>query len=423
MTFAILAWQLLIFASICMSRRWRAWVIAFWVAWTLLQVAAFSLSVIQFATIAVAVALSGRNGRRPALPAPPSETSTPRASSQRAVSTDTEADVAAPGPGPDRENPPATVSQLGAMYELLQRHAAVARAEDVQRSTSAPPVERPPTESIGPAAVALTVDRHPYVTRSTFVNLSRNRLALATNPADEVLLPLLYGRSLQPFFNSSELRALLVLKTMFAGGAGLQVLPARQQPRYVFKIHPPKFHLSKECEYLRASFSNYLVPPEIATLGEATVAEFQQFCQAHRASFSDMPDDVFWAHVGTHFKVHIQPQPVRHSNSGVQRVDRRSVASIACGIDNHYAALAKAMDDPLHRHVVERLRYAAPSSAAVRTIKNPDTRDVMETFYANKKAIADLLFDLYRQQAGTDHYQLPLALLDTLGLQPCKGCR
>lgn len=54
MTAAILGWQVVIFATIALAGRWRGWMIAVWVAWTLAQVAVLPLSVIQFGTIAFA---------------------------------------------------------------------------------------------------------------------------------------------------------------------------------------------------------------------------------------------------------------------------------------------------------------------------------------------------------------------------------
>lgn len=419
MTFAILAWQLVIFFSICMARRWRAWMIAFWVVWTLLQVAAFSLSVIQFATIFAAIALSKPAKTNTAPTARLAEkassaSSEPNAISIRSAEEATEhiaVQISAPTPPSSRT----TLDKLlRPRVDVTQDHAS--------HLPKVPQVGRASTEALHSSPSTRNTDRQPYVTRSTFFNLSSNRLELASAPTDEVLLPLLYGHTLHPFFNSSELRALLVLKTMFMGTGDLKALPARKQPRYVFKINPPKFHMSKDCEYLHAPFANYLVPAEIAVLGEEKIGEFQQFCQENRARFNGKADHVFWAHVSAHFQIQIQPQPVRHSNSGVQRVDRRSVASIALAIDDHYAALANAMEDPIHGHVVKRLRYAAPFSAACRTIKDQSARDFMEAFYTNKKALADLLFDLYRHQAGVDDYQLPLDLLKKLGLQACKGC-
>jgi len=47
----ILAWQAIIFVSIALGGRKRGWIVGFWVVWTLLQVFALWLSVIQFGTI------------------------------------------------------------------------------------------------------------------------------------------------------------------------------------------------------------------------------------------------------------------------------------------------------------------------------------------------------------------------------------
>lgn len=62
----ILFWQAVIFLTIAFSGRHRAWVIAFWVVWTILQVFALWLSVVQFGTIWLAWSLSG--GKKPAPP-------------------------------------------------------------------------------------------------------------------------------------------------------------------------------------------------------------------------------------------------------------------------------------------------------------------------------------------------------------------
>lgn len=63
MTIAILAWQALIFFTIALGGRARGWLIAFWVIWTLIQVATFPLSVIQFFTIFLATLIS--SGAKP----------------------------------------------------------------------------------------------------------------------------------------------------------------------------------------------------------------------------------------------------------------------------------------------------------------------------------------------------------------------
>ncbi|EMT5437092.1 UvrD-helicase domain-containing protein [Stenotrophomonas maltophilia] len=55
----ILAWQAIIFVSIALGGRKRGWIVGFWVVWTLLQVFALWLSVIQFGTIWLAWSIFG----------------------------------------------------------------------------------------------------------------------------------------------------------------------------------------------------------------------------------------------------------------------------------------------------------------------------------------------------------------------------
>lgn len=55
---AVIAWQFFIFFTIYISGRRRGWTAAFWVVWTLVQVFALPLSIIQFFTIFLAYSLA-----------------------------------------------------------------------------------------------------------------------------------------------------------------------------------------------------------------------------------------------------------------------------------------------------------------------------------------------------------------------------
>lgn len=58
MGIAVIAWQLFIFFTIFISGSKRGWVTAFWVVWTLAQVYALPLSIVQFFTIFLAYSLA-----------------------------------------------------------------------------------------------------------------------------------------------------------------------------------------------------------------------------------------------------------------------------------------------------------------------------------------------------------------------------
>ncbi len=66
----VLVWQAIIFLSIALSGRSRGWVVAFWVVWTIVQVFALWLSVVQFGTIWLAWTLFG--GKKDTSPPSPS---------------------------------------------------------------------------------------------------------------------------------------------------------------------------------------------------------------------------------------------------------------------------------------------------------------------------------------------------------------
>jgi len=54
MSIAIFGWQIFIFFTIVICGRKAGWASLFWVIWTLVQVYALPLSIIQFVTIFVA---------------------------------------------------------------------------------------------------------------------------------------------------------------------------------------------------------------------------------------------------------------------------------------------------------------------------------------------------------------------------------
>lgn len=67
----ILAWQAIIFFSIALGGRKRGWIVGFWVVWTIFQVFALWLSVVQFGTIGLAWLIFGHKRRAIATPSKP----------------------------------------------------------------------------------------------------------------------------------------------------------------------------------------------------------------------------------------------------------------------------------------------------------------------------------------------------------------
>ncbi|HEV7271080.1 hypothetical protein [Pseudoxanthomonas sp.] len=581
MTEAVLAWQALIFASIGLTGRWRGWVIAFWVVWTIIQVVALPLSLLQFGTIAAAAALFG--SKHPAKQSPPAESkpqlkppvaATPSASSaatnksslakfastadawarkadawsaeiQRKsaerlqeqhfrleaeqqiktegfscaleervmreafardqqltheVQTELAKDAvlaklyrAALG---ERERLPKGVGerQLTERYALeaartergtldkiidegpdyrrhyfesrkllsaldaessdgeahlmlygrhlndwlaevealrgspkAPRHSAAISAEALFGRLAAPQSVAALSLGSSKAPMALVREKEPgeptaYVTRNTF-----KRVGKSLRPAElsiDVVFAYIYKNSLRALLNDTEARRLYVLRCLLQGKTGqLTTSEKTFSPGYVFSISPSKFHAAPTCEYLKADFINYLVPPEIKVQGPERVREFQQFCEDNKHLLKDKTPEAFWAHVGTRFRISSHPRHVQYANSGVQELARgMGAAELQAQIESAVAEAESMIVAGTGGGIVANLRYSPNPKRTLESIGDRRTRELVQKFFDLKRNVLDFLFEFYSRESDREDLALPVPLLESSGLTPCRRC-
>lgn len=580
MTEAILAWQALIFASIMLAGRWRGWIIAFWIVWTLLQVAALPLSVLQFGTIAVgawvfrakspaghssseeAEATATRPGITPrSSPEPQNAPALTRLASyaaeiagqaeawsvesqrrldelrreqqfrkaaeqkiktegfscaleervmRQALARDQQlAEELKQALGKDgvlrklydanlkrlEYEPQSVLERQEAEKEALKiakterelldrlidtgpefkRHyfeaerllsdldAASIGAEahlqlhgrhlndwlaDVKalrgsrnspRHSAASSVAAlfgayPAQEKTTPKAPQLlegSITDQPgesprtataYVTRNTFKRVGRHLQPISVSI--DAIYRHIYRTDLASILNRGEATRLYVLRRMLEGHIEDLKASERSFSRdYVFSVGQSKYHASPECEYLKASFSNYRVPPEIEEQGADKVREFQQFCEANKHLLKDKSPATFWAHVGAQFRISSHPRPVLYANSGVQEL---ALGVDATQLQEKIEMVITEVEDIIGRETnsgaVVRLRYAPNPKRALETLGDPAIRAHVEKFFDLKRQLIDLLFEFYKRESGQDELALPVMLLESAGLAPCRGC-
>lgn len=193
-------------------------------------------------------------------------------------------------------------------------------------------------------------------------------------------------------------------------------------PQYVMKVNTPRYHATPGCEFLHASFENFETPPEIAALGPEKVKEFQVFCEKEWPQYKDKPIDFFWANVGSHFGVPINPKAISHSSmGGPRRVTDQSEAELM---------------EEIHREA-DRLRNCASSTglsgylyAPAQTLysrtKDPAVDSARRQAFLEllklKKAIKMLVFNFHRIELEMPEGLLSNELLEAFGFLPCKSC-
>lgn len=193
-------------------------------------------------------------------------------------------------------------------------------------------------------------------------------------------------------------------------------------PQYVMKVNTPRYHAKQECEFLRASFKNFEIPPEIAALGPEKVSEFQIFCDKEWPQYKDKPIDHFWANVGSHFGIPIHPTEVSYaSREGPESVPDQSESELMEGIHRDVGKLrTHATSSGLSGYLY------APAKTIYSATKDPKIdatrRQAFLELLKLKKAIKMLVFNFHRIELEMPEGLLSDELLEALGFLPCKAC-
>lgn len=193
-------------------------------------------------------------------------------------------------------------------------------------------------------------------------------------------------------------------------------------PQFVMKVNTPRYHAKLDCEFLRARFENFETPSEIAQLGRYSVSEFQKFCHREWPRYRDQPIDIFWAHVGSHFRVSIDPKSVSFaSTEAPEGVGDLSEAEILEMIGRKADSLREYADSNELRGYL----YAPPKKLYLLTKDtelDENRRKVFKELLKLKKAIKMLVFNAHRIELEMPEGLLSDELLHALGFLPCKAC-
>ena len=278
-----------------------------------------------------------------------------------------------------------------------------------------------------------------YVSKYNY-SKSVERLSLASEdgPSLNEALAGLSRFSLRDVLNNDEIVRMYGQRTTLAqikewADSGVRIDAAQIQkdlekreryfvPQFVMKVNTPRYHAKLDCEFLKAAFENFETPPEITELGDEKVREFQEFCDREWPQYRERPIDIFWAHVGSHFRVSVAPKAVSYSSvNGPESVKGLNEAHLLKEIHRGADELRKyAKDNGLSNYL-----HAPPKSLYGRTKDvglDLGRRQMFVELLKLKKAIKILVFNFHRIELEMPEGVLSDELLHALGFLPCKAC-
>lgn len=193
-------------------------------------------------------------------------------------------------------------------------------------------------------------------------------------------------------------------------------------PQFVMKVNTPRYHAKQDCDFLKAAFENFETPPEIAQLGDDKIKEFQEFCDREWPHYRNRTIDIFWAHVGSHFRLSIAPKAVSYSSDEApESVDDQSEQ----GLLEEIRREAERLRGYAQSNGLSHYLYAPPKSLYARTRDtrlDAARRQMFVELLKLKKAIKMLVFNVHRIELEMPEGLLSDELLHALGFLPCKAC-
>ena len=194
-------------------------------------------------------------------------------------------------------------------------------------------------------------------------------------------------------------------------------------PQYVMKVNTPRYHANQNCEFLQASFENFETPPQIAALGPEKISEFQNFCDKEWPRYKSKPIDVFWAHIGSHFKIKdLDPKKISlESQEGPLNIQNQSEEELIDGINRKVEFLhshVKSTGITGHLHAPAKTLYSFTKDPRVDVARRQAFVELLKL----KKAIKMLVFNFHRIELDMPEGLLSDELLEALGFLPCKAC-
>lgn len=261
-----------------------------------------------------------------------------------------------------------------------------------------------------------------YVTKYTYTRLSGSLLQPEGRVSVDWMFDFIYEESLAAILNQREAERLYIQKLMLERKyQSLRIKKPTFSPEYIFSVGIPKFHKINACRCLTADFINYLVPPEIEARGPQKVREFQEYCAQLKKELKGKSDDVFWMRMNAKFHIHTSPEQVHYENSGVQAISAMPIAELREQI-RETVDTSQEMQNGKDGFIIKRYRYAPHQQKALACISNPKQKEIVKQFFTLKWQLINLLFELYRKQADSVDYVLPIHLLQASGFEPCQKC-
>lgn len=225
--------------------------------------------------------------------------------------------------------------------------------------------------------------------------------------------------NIRDLFNDSEIR-FLYYGAKFSGFIGSDITQYstkkyQYSDTYLLNSNSkPKYHKNKSCEYLKSSFKNFLIPPEIKKRGESEVKRAQEFAFEHRLLIQH-DEQKFITKLSAQFMLENPPSKIDFDNSGIQEFTALSLDEMIANISVKISKSLEFLER--NKPIIKNGMYKPKSKC---TEKDPP--ELIEWLTIIKPALVDSIFEYNCKKNNLSEKSFSITFLEAFGFEECKSC-
>jgi hypothetical protein len=200
--------------------------------------------------------------------------------------------------------------------------------------------------------------------------------------------------------------------------------------KYVYPESTPAYHKDCNCERLHSDFMNIEIPVPIQQKGVSEIMKFREWYRKTEFDKDNPKDYIYKVQQQFPYVGAINPQTVRHNNSGAEKKENYSLEDLQDEIEHILDMCEIYFDEnPNLRDIIyryQKMTFLGYVDGALKNNRSGLSDEQLKSFLRAydktfKQPLKERLIEYYRVKFNPE-MEFEGALLEKLGFRPCSKC-
>lgn len=209
-------------------------------------------------------------------------------------------------------------------------------------------------------------------------------------------------------------------KIDFSEGFEIRDLEKYKSKIYIFQNKaPPKYHLDKNCEFLRSDYKNFLIPRDVRNRSAEEIKKFVDFCNSQSQRII-AKDPKFIDELNNTFDLKLSSiEELILKNSGVHEISKMSETELRIFIHLSLSRCIEIIKENIQdKKIFAHYQY---KTLTRNDLENEELKPQVLEYIENKLYLIEGLHNLYYKE-NDETVEFEASLLMLAGFEKCKSC-